>query len=155
MFATIPTWNSQRLVLELGVLILNARGQSTPRQAPRRLRENASSELKGAGTWTMPGGSLDFGESFEDAAKRETKEETGLTLGKVEVIALNADQTDTAHYVTIGLLGRDFTGEPQVCEPEKITCWQWFDPTDLPSPMYEPSKKLLTNFLHHKFYSPD
>jgi 8-oxo-dGTP diphosphatase len=115
----------------------------------------SSSELKGAGTWTMPGGSLDFGESFEDAAKRETKEETGLTLGKVEVIALNADQTDTAHYVTIGLLGRDFTGEPQVCEPEKITCWQWFDPTDLPSPMYEPSKKLLTNFLHHKFYSPD
>jgi 8-oxo-dGTP diphosphatase len=138
----------------VGVLIMNDEGKIL---LGKRHDDyvKSSSELKGAGTWTMPGGSLDFGESFEDAAKRETKEETGLTLGKVEVIALNADQTDTAHYVTIGLLGRDFTGEPQVCEPEKITCWQWFDPTDLPSPMYEPSKKLLTNFLHHKFYSPD
>jgi 8-oxo-dGTP diphosphatase len=138
----------------VGVLILNSEGKVLLGKRHDDYKK-ANSELKGAGTWTMPGGSLDFGESFEDAAKRETKEETGLTLGKVEVIALNADQTDTAHYVTIGLLGRDFTGEPQVCEPEKITCWQWFDPTDLPSPMYEPSKKLLTNFLHHKFYSPD
>lgn len=29
---------------------------------------NADSELHGEGTWTMPGGKLDFGESFMDAA---------------------------------------------------------------------------------------
>ena len=135
----------------MGVLILNSEGKVLLGKRHDDYKK-ADSELKGAGNWTMPGGKQDFGESFEDAAKRETKEETGLTLGKVEVIALNADQTDTAHYVTIGLLGRDFAGEPQVCEPEKITCWQWFDPTNLPSPMYEPSAKLLQNYLAGKFY---
>jgi 8-oxo-dGTP pyrophosphatase MutT (NUDIX family) len=30
--------------------------------------------------WVMPGGGLDMGESFEDAARRETLEETGIAV---------------------------------------------------------------------------
>lgn len=32
------------------------------------------------GTWDLPGGFADFGESFEDAARREIQEELGITL---------------------------------------------------------------------------
>ena len=34
----------------------------------------------GSQTWGPPGGHLEFGESFEECAIREVKEETGLTV---------------------------------------------------------------------------
>jgi 8-oxo-dGTP diphosphatase len=44
--------------------------------------QKADSELHGEGTWTMPGGKLDFGESFEQGACREVFEETGIKLSE-------------------------------------------------------------------------
>lgn len=112
----------------------------------------ASSLLNGAGTWTMPGGKLDFGESFEDCAKRETEEETGIKLNSLKVICVNNDVVDEAHFVTIGLFSDHFVGEPKVMEPEKITEWTYFDLDKLPSPMYFPSVKLLENYKQNRFY---
>jgi len=112
----------------------------------------ATSLLHGAGKWTMPGGKLDFGETFEICAKREAKEETGLKLNKVEVICVNQDIIETAHFITVGLLVTDPVSEPQVMEPEKITEWRWFDLDNLPSPMYFPSAKILENYKQTKFF---
>ena len=112
----------------------------------------ATSLLKGAGTWTMPGGKLDFGESFEEGAKRETLEETGLTINKLNVMCVNNDKIETAHFVTIGLLCEDFSGEPKVMEPDKITEWRWFDLDKLPNPLYFPSARILENYLKKQFY---
>ncbi|HUW43730.1 MAG TPA: NUDIX domain-containing protein, partial [Bacillota bacterium] len=78
--------------------------------------EKADSELKGEGTWTMPGGKLHFQETFEECAKRETREEIGIKLNNVKVICVNNDHINTAHFVTIGLFSDDFEGEPKVME---------------------------------------
>ncbi|MFA5748149.1 MAG: NUDIX domain-containing protein [Candidatus Absconditabacterales bacterium] len=104
----------------------------------------ASSELHGEGTWTMPGGKMHFGESFEDGIYRETLEETGISISN--------DIVTDAHFVTIGFLCEDFQGEPQVMEPEEITKRERFDLNNLPKPIFFPSEKVLKNYLNGVIY---
>ena len=131
------------MILKDGKLLLGKRHEDP---------EKASSLLNGAGTWTMPGGKLEFGETFEDGAKREILEETSIKLNKVNVICVNQDIIETAHFVTIGLFSDVFSGEPKVMEPNEITEWHWFDLDNLPSPLYFPSAKVLENYKRKKFY---
>ncbi len=114
--------------------------------------EKADSELNGAGTWTMPGGSLEFGESFEEGAARELMEETGMKLGKVKVICVDNSKIDSAHFVTIGMFSEFFEGEPRVMEPDEITEWAWFGLDDLPSPLFFPSARVLENYELNRMY---
>ena len=114
--------------------------------------EKASSLLHGEGTWTMPGGKLHFGESFEDAAARESLEETGIKVKSLKVISLTNDVVEDAHFITLGFLCEDFEGEPKVMEPDEITKWEWFDLDDLPEPLYFPSAKVLENYKEKVFY---
>ncbi len=116
----------------------------------------ADSELHGEGTWTMPGGKLEYGESFEDGAKREVFEETGIRLKNVKVICVNNDQNEYAHFVTVGIFADDFEGKPIVKEPDEIVEWRWFELDSLPQPLYFPSAKIINNYKKGLFYlSPD
>ena len=116
--------------------------------------EKASSLMHGEGTWTMPGGKLDFGESFENGAAREVLEETGIRINKekLKIVSVTNDIVLDAHFVTLGFLCEDFEGEARVMEPDEITEWQWFSLNDLPSPMFFPSAKLLKNYLSGEIY---
>jgi len=116
--------------------------------------EKADSLMNGEGTWTMPGGKLDFGESFEEGAMREVKEEIDIDikLEDLKVIALNNDIVPNAHFVTIGLLCEKFDGEVKVMEPDEITRWEWFDLDNLPTPLFKPSEKVLRNYREGKVY---
>ena len=61
---------------------------------------------RGAGTWALPGGHLEFGESFAACGLREVAEETGLVLGANHALHLVNVQNclfSDAHYVTIFL----------------------------------------------------
>ena len=59
------------------------------------------------GFWSTPGGHLDFGESPEDCAARETLEETGVSVTAVQFVAITNDVLVDAgkHYVTIWMRG--------------------------------------------------
>lgn len=116
--------------------------------------DKADTEFHEEGTWTFPGGKLEWGESFEDGARREVLEETGITLKEVRVIAVNGDKNTYAHFVTVGMFCDEFEGEPRVMEPDEITEWRWFNLDDLPKPLYFPSAKLLDNYQQQKFYIP-
>lgn len=114
--------------------------------------KKADSALKGSGMWTMPGGKLEFQESFEEAAYRETLEETGIKIKNPKVICVNNEIVENAHFVTIGLLVTDFEGDTKVMEPDEITEWKWFRSHELPKNIYFPSKKILENYKAKKFY---
>lgn len=117
--------------------------------------EKASSELHGEGTWTMPGGKMNFGERITDAAKREVEEETGLKAKKLRVVSVTNEMTHDKHFVTIGFLCEEFEGEPSVMEPEEITEWKWFPLNALPKPIFPPSMKLLQNYIDREVYKGD
>lgn len=110
--------------------------------------EKADSELHGEGTWTMPGGKIEFLESLEDACYREVLEETGIKIkkDKIKLISVSNDMVPDAHFITLGFYCEDFEGEPQVLEPDEITNWKWFSLDQLPNPLYSPSLKIINNF---------
>ncbi len=135
----------------VGVMILNNQNQILLGKRSKN-EKDASSKLRGAGHWTMPGGKMDFGEKMYNAAIRETKEETDLDIEKLEIIALNEDMLEDVHFVTIGFLATKWTGEVKVMEPEQITEWRWFALDELPEPMYFPSKKVLNNFKQKEIF---
>ncbi len=116
--------------------------------------EKADSELHGEGTWTMPGGKLHFGETFEAGAQREVLEETGIEIDMdaLSVISLANDMVPDAQFVTVGLLYTKPTDEPKVMEPDEITQWKWFSLDDLPTPLFFPSKEILENYSNKRFY---
>ncbi len=133
------------MILKKGKVLLGRR-HSDP--------EKADSALRGEGTWTMPGGKLEFGESFEDGATREVFEETGLKLDDVKVICVNNNKNEHAHFVTIGLFSENFDSEPKVMEPNEIVEWQWFSFDNLPTPLYFPSADIINNYHKKLFYIP-
>ena len=115
-------------------------------------KETADSELHEEGTWTMPGGNIEYGETFEEAGIREAKEETGIDVKNLEVICVQTDMNEFAHYISVGLVAREFEGEPRPMEPEQIMAWRWFDLNDLPKNIFSPSRKTIDCYLQKKFY---
>ena len=52
-------------------------------------QEIADSEMHEEGTWSCPGGNIEYGETFEQAVTREAKEETGIDIKDPELRNLN------------------------------------------------------------------
>lgn len=91
----------------------------------------------GSGEYAWPGGHLEYMESFEACAKRETLEETGMEIENVRFLRLvNLKQYAPKHYVDIGLIADWKSGEPKIMEPEKIEGWGWYDIDNLPQPLF-------------------
>ena len=99
----------------------------------------------GAGTWSSPGGHLEFGETPEECARREAKEETGLDLVDVRFRCLTNDifTAEGKHYITIWMEGECEAGEAVVNAPEEAFEIGWFRWDELPEPLFIPLQNLL------------
>ncbi len=92
----------------------------------------------GQGEYAWPGGHMEHMESFEMCAKREVMEETGMEIENIRFLRVsNFKDYAPKHYVDIGLMADWKAGEPQVMEPDRCEAWAWYDPNDLPSPLFK------------------
>lgn len=104
----------------------------------------------GAGTWALPGGHLEFGESVEACALREVQEETGLEIQNLAPAAYTSDvfAADGKHYVTLFVVATSNSGDPTTREPEKCSGWRWYRWSKLPRPLFQPLATLhATGFV--------
>lgn len=107
----------------------------------------------GEGTWSTPGGHLEFGESLESCSIRETKEETGVTASDPKFVAITNDvfEKEDKHYITIWMRSTIFTGLPYPAAVEEVAEIGWFGWDALPEPLFLP----LENLLRHNGYPAD
>jgi ADP-ribose pyrophosphatase YjhB (NUDIX family) len=90
-----------------------------------------------AGYWNIVGGKVDPMEPASEAARREAEEETGLQIARVEPLCTTEEiiPADRQHWVSLIYVTTDFSGEPRLTEPDKLSDIGWFDPDAPPAPL--------------------
>ncbi|MFD8550192.1 bifunctional class I SAM-dependent methyltransferase/NUDIX hydrolase [Streptomyces fradiae] len=97
------------------------------------------------GTWEVPGGSLEPGETFVEAAIRELAEESGLIAkpDDVQVLGTLLDHVGGVLRLTVPALITRWSGTPQELEGT-IGSWRFWSLDALPQPLFVPSSQCLT-----------
>jgi 8-oxo-dGTP diphosphatase len=88
-----------------------------------------------AGEWSIPGGVLELGETLSEAAVREAREETCLTVEPAELLGVydRVLRDDTGgilyHFVLIDFLCRPLSGKAQAADDADEV--RWFTPNEI------------------------
>lgn len=108
--------------------------------------QNATNER---GSWEIPGGKVNFGETLENAAIREAKEEYDIDIEITKQfpaqnhIILNEHQ----HWVPTSFLCKILGNKPpKIMEPDKCDEIGWFDFNNLPEPLSIITKMDISEF---------
>jgi 8-oxo-dGTP diphosphatase len=100
----------------------------------------------GLGTWSPPGGKLDFGETPVECGAREVREETGVRIREPRFVGCTNDVFDASHWVTLWFEAGG-EGEAKRASPEEAAEVRWFSEEELPEPLFPPYARLLAGEL--------
>lgn len=80
------------------------------------------------GFWTIPGGSVEFGETIENAIVREVEEEIGVKVRIVTLLGITNHiiKEEKRHWVSPAFLTKIISGEPGNKEPHSHEEMRWF-----------------------------
>jgi ADP-ribose pyrophosphatase YjhB (NUDIX family) len=101
--------------------------------------------------WAIPGGFVDYGETVEQAAMREAKEETGLEVTLIHLLGVYSDpaRDSRKHTISTTFVARA-TGRPVGGDDARYAAL--FAPNRLPEPLVFDHDRILKNYrnwMHH------
>lgn len=146
----------QKIGIGVGIILLNEQ-EEVLLLLRNEDKDLADSDMRLEGTYTLPSGKVIFGETFEEAAVRKTKEESNfdIELKDLKVISLSNDINEYAHYATIGLIATKYTGEFKLKDSGEFSSYGWFKLNELPINLCLPSIKIINNYLSNTLYSDE
>ncbi|MYY86618.1 NUDIX domain-containing protein [Streptomyces sp. SID335] len=98
----------------------------------------------GAGSWGLPGGHVELNETFEEAARRELAEETGIDALDLRVACLTDPDPATNHHMQVGVEVLDYAGDIRLREPDRCLRWQFWPLDGLPEPLFVGSEGVIS-----------
>jgi ADP-ribose pyrophosphatase YjhB (NUDIX family) len=99
--------------------------------------------------WALPGGFVDYGESLEEAARREAREETSLEVDLIRQLgAYSAPDRDPRHHTISVVFVAKASGEPRAAsDAQEIGL---FSEGNLPGELAFDHRKILADYYGKK-----
>lgn len=134
--------NMDQIGVGTHIIIPNSKGEILLGKRKKKL---------GHGEWELPGGHVEFRETFEDNLVRECKEELGIDVEVGDLVSVSPN-LKYEHHIVFTFLAKSFIGEPKLMEPDKHYVWKWFSLNNLPEPLFIYTRFAIDNYLSKKIY---
>ena len=129
------------MVVGCGVLIENEKGEV--------LLQRRSD----TGEWCVPGGALEPGETYVEAATRELSEEVGIKVSDLQLFGLYSGADREIHYpngdvvysLSVIFITRSFTGEISDSDSEVLE-HRFFDKDSIPKELFYPDARPILDW---------
>ena len=105
-----------------------------------------------SGTWGLPGGHLEQGETILEAAARELEEETGIIAQKMRIVTIGDPLAENNYHLQFGVLVEEWRGEPTITAPNELGELCFFPVNDLPSELLVSSAYIIEKFIDRRLY---
>ncbi|AWP30755.1 NUDIX hydrolase [Paenibacillus sp. Cedars] len=108
-----------------------------------------------AGSWAIPGGLMELGESVEETAKREIKEETNLSIDNLQLINVYSGRDnyikqpngDEFYVVVNAFYTEHFVGEMIINRSESLD-FEFIDINDIPDNLAKSHRPIISDFIN-------
>ena len=103
-----------------------------------------------AGKWDFPGGSVEFGETCEDAVVRELNEEFEIDIEVIELLEVvnHIIPKEQQHWVSPSFIAKHIRGNPRITEPDKCIGFKWMKMSEInPNELSEASNSNYYKFI--------